>query len=152
MGIGEASPYGKLHHVGVVVRDIDRAIGYFESIGLGPFERTEGKKWLEIEFKGELHGKPGAWKVKIGNAQMGESQLELLQPSGGQSALQESLDATGEGLHHVGYLVEDLDVEVRRAVGKGLRVWTISRRLNEPSFVYFEPTEVGAVAIELRTR
>ncbi len=31
------SSFAKLHHVGVVVKDINKAIAYFESLGIGPF-------------------------------------------------------------------------------------------------------------------
>ena len=151
MNLPQGSPYGKMHHVGAVVRDIDRSIDYLQSVGIGPFEGPGGTRWGEVKFEGELHGKPEAWKLKIGNANMGGVQLELLEPCGGKSALQESLDATGEGLHHIGYLVDDLDVEISRALGRGLRIWTMSMAENRPSFVYFAPTEVAAIAIELRT-
>jgi len=151
-GMPQNSPFGKMHHVGVIVRDIDKAIVHLESLGMGPFEGMGGSKWFEITFKGELHGKPEEWKVKISNAQMGDVQLELLEPSGGKSALQESLDATGEGLHHVGYLVDDLNSEIARGLRRGLKVWTVSKPENRPGFVYFEPTKVAGIAIELRTR
>ena len=36
------SSYGKLNHVGVVVKDLKKAIAYFESLGLGPFEGPSG--------------------------------------------------------------------------------------------------------------
>ena len=134
------------------MKNIDKAIDYLQSLGMGPFQGPGGARWGEIVFRGELHGKPEEWKVKISNAQMGDAQLELLEPSGGRSALQESLDATGEGLHHIGYLVDDLDVEIARGVSQGLKVWTMSRPEKRPGFVYFEPTKVAGIAIELRTK
>ena len=92
------------HHTGVVVKDIDKAIAYLESIGIGPFGMPENQKWINIPFKGELHGKPAEWSVKISNADVGDLQIELLQPSGGPSVLQEFLDESGEGVHHIAYL------------------------------------------------
>jgi 4-hydroxyphenylpyruvate dioxygenase-like putative hemolysin len=89
--------------------------------------------------------------VKISNAQIGDIQLELLEPCGGKSALQESLDATGEGLHHIGYITEDIDKDTEALVKKGLKVWTSARMAPGKGFVYFLPTEVGGIAIELRT-
>ncbi len=142
--------YGKLHHVGVVVRDIDKAISYFESLGIGPFQIQEGVRTITIPFKGELHGKPAEWKTKISNANLGGVELELLEPVEGEQALKESLDTTGEGLHHIGFLAKDVDTEMSKWTQKGLKVWTSSQRDNKTVFCYFKPPEIGRVAVELR--
>jgi len=101
---GSGTPdFKKLHHVGLVVKDIDKTMAYFESIGIGPFKVGDQRK-ITIPFKGELHGKPAEWKTTISNADLGGVELELLEPTEGNQALKESLDATGEGLHHIGFL------------------------------------------------
>ena len=143
--------YTKLHHVGLVVKDIDKAIEYLESIGIGPFQVGNGQRKFTIPFKGELHGKPAEWKTTISNAQLGETQLELLEPTEGPQALKESLDATGEGLHHIGFLVNNLDAAIAKGKKDGLKIWTMSKRTDGPGFLYFEPTKTGSLAIELRT-
>jgi methylmalonyl-CoA/ethylmalonyl-CoA epimerase len=106
--------FGKLHHVGVVVKDMDKAIAYLENMGIGPFKGRGDTKWGIITFKGELHGKPAEWKTKISNATLGDIQIELLEPAEGNQALKESLDATGEGLHHIGFVADDVDAELER--------------------------------------
>jgi methylmalonyl-CoA/ethylmalonyl-CoA epimerase len=141
---------GKLHHVGVVVKDLRKAIAYYESIGFGPFKAGEGLQTVTIPFKGELHGKPAEWKTTISNGKMGEVELELLEPTEGPQALKESLDATGEGLHHIGFLTDDVDAEIAKAKKKGMKVWTASKKGDKTVFCYFVPTEVGKLAIELR--
>ncbi len=138
--------YTKLHHVGLVVKDMDKAIAYLESIGIGPFEKK-----FTVPFKGELHGRPAEWKTTISNAQLGDAQLELLEPTEGAQALKESLDNTGEGLHHIGFLVNDLDAAIDKGNKDGLKIWTMSKAEGRPSFLYFEPTKTGQMAIELRT-
>jgi methylmalonyl-CoA/ethylmalonyl-CoA epimerase len=142
--------YSKLHHVGIVVKDIDKAMAYFESIGIGPFKVGDERKFT-IPFKGKLHGKPAEWKTTISNADLGGVELELLEPTEGDQALKESLDATGEGLHHIGFLVNDLNAAESKGKKDGLKVWTCSKRTDGPSFLYFEPSETGKLAIELRT-
>jgi methylmalonyl-CoA/ethylmalonyl-CoA epimerase len=143
---------GKLHHVGVVVKDMDKAIAYYESIGFGPFQVRDGLQTVTIPFKGELNGKPAEWKTKISNGRMGNVELELLEPVEGNQALKESLDTTGEGLHHIGFLCMDVDAEIATAKKKGMKVWTSSKAPDGKStrFCYFYPTEVGKMAIELR--
>jgi len=90
--------------VGVVVRDISKAIAHLEALGFGPFMFDEEHKTFAIHFKGELHGEPAEWVTTISNGQMGDVQLELLEPTEGAQALKETLDAQGEGLHHIGWL------------------------------------------------
>jgi hypothetical protein len=106
---------------------------------------------LTIPFKGELHGKPAEWETKVSNARMGDVELELLEPGRGDQALRESLDVAGEGLHHIGFLTDDLHGDIARQKERGQKIWTSSFRDDAPSFVYFEPSGVGELAIELRT-
>ena len=147
----ETATFKKLHHVGVIVKDMDKAIAFLTTIGLGTFQGRAGAPWGIANFKGELHGKPAEWKTKISNAQVGDIQIELLEPCGGQQALQESLDATGEGLHHLGYITDDIDRDTEMLVKRGLKIWTSARMGPGKGFVYFLPTAIGGNAIELRT-
>jgi methylmalonyl-CoA/ethylmalonyl-CoA epimerase len=140
----------RLHHVGVVVRDIDKAIAHLEALGFGPFQFDDDHKVFAINFKGELHGKPAEWTTKISNAKMGEVELELLEPYEGDQALKETLDAQGEGLHHIGWLTTDLQGEIERAKARGAKVWTSSFPAGQPGFCYFEASAVGNLAVELR--
>ena len=138
------------HHTGVIVKDMDKTIEYLESIGIGPFGMMGDQKWIDISFKGELHGKPAEWSVKISNAKVGTSELELLQPSGGPSALQEFLDDNGEGVHHIAYLVDDVPGEIDKMVKQGLELLT-SANLDSRGFAYFK-TGTGGIVIEIRSK
>ncbi|MHB8104262.1 MAG: VOC family protein [Dehalococcoidales bacterium] len=148
------SSYAKLQHVGVVVKDIKKAIKYLESLGIGPFKVPgipPGKpQFFTIPFKGELHGKPASWKTTISFAKMGDVELEILEPTEGKQALKESLDKTGEGLHHIGFLTDDLDAEIANFKKNGVKIWTIARQEGGGGFLYSDPTPLGGVAIEFR--
>jgi methylmalonyl-CoA/ethylmalonyl-CoA epimerase len=144
------SSFQKMHHVGVVVKDINKAIKYFESLGIGPFGAPGGKKTFAIAFKGELHGKPAAWTTTISNAKIGDVELELLEPTKGKQALQESLDATGEGLQHIGFITDDLDAEIANLKKNGVGIWTLAREPGGGGFLYSDPTPLGKIAIEFR--
>jgi methylmalonyl-CoA/ethylmalonyl-CoA epimerase len=137
------------HHVGVIVKDMEKTIAYLTSLGIGPFEMPGGQKWVEVPFKGELHGRPAAWKVKISNARLGNGELELLQPSGGASLLQEFLDEHGEGLHHIGYITDDLARDVKKLAGQGVKVLT-SAAADKGGFAYFDSGAAGGIVTELR--
>ncbi|MBN1160569.1 MAG: VOC family protein [Dehalococcoidales bacterium] len=144
------SDFSKLGHVGVVVKDINKAIAFLEKIGIGPFDVGGGKKTFTIPFKGELHGRPAQWKTTISFAKMGDTELELLEPTEGPQALKESLDETGEGLHHIGFLTDDLDAEIENFKKNGIGIWTIAREEGGGGFLYSDPAPVGGVAIEFR--
>jgi methylmalonyl-CoA/ethylmalonyl-CoA epimerase len=146
----EKSSFQKLHHVGVVVKDIHKAIAHFESLGIGPFGAPGGQKTFAISFNGELHGKPASWTTTISNARIGDVELELLEPTEGAQALQESLDATGEGLHHIGFITEDLDAEIANFKKDGIGIWTLAREPDGGGFLYSDPTPLGGIAIEFR--
>ena len=148
------SSFAKLQHVGVVVKDIKKAINYLESLGIGPFIApgvTPGKPPVfTVPFKGELHGKPAEWKTTISFARMGDVELEILEPTEGPQALKESLDKTGEGLHHLGFLTEDLDAEIANFKKAGVGIWTIARQEGGGGFLYSDPTPIGGIVIEFR--
>ena len=88
-------------------------------MGFGPFKFDDEHSIFDIPFVGELHGKPAEWKTKISNGKMGPVELELLEPTEGAQALRETLDAQGEGLHHIGWLTTD--VQGRDRAGHGPR-------------------------------
>ncbi len=150
--------FGRLHHVGLVVRDIDQAIAHFEALGFGPFRINDALRVLAIDFAGELHGKPAEWQTKVSNGRFGDVEFELLEPSRGAQALRESLNAEGEGLHHLGFMTTDVGYEntklraiIAEQTARGATVWTSSFREDAPSFCYFAPSKVGNLAIEVRT-
>jgi catechol 2,3-dioxygenase-like lactoylglutathione lyase family enzyme len=148
----EPSVYStQLHHVGIVVKDIEKAIEHLEALGIGPFKFDDEHRVFPIAFKGELHGEPAEWVTKVSNARMGDIELELLEPASGPQALRESLEATGEGLHHIGFLTTDLPAVIEKQLELGAKLWTGSFPEDAPNFVYFEPTGVGNLAIEVRT-
>jgi catechol 2,3-dioxygenase-like lactoylglutathione lyase family enzyme len=141
--------YGKLHHVGVVVKDIKKAVTYLESLGIGPFGEPGRPATFTIPFKGELHGKAAEWKTTISNARLGDVELELLEPAEGAQALKESLDKTGEGLHHIGFITDNLDSEIANFKKNGIGIWTKGRAAGGP-FIYSDPSPIGGIAIEFR--
>ena len=138
------------HHVGVIVKDMDKTIACLEAIGIGPFGLMDDRKWIDIPFKGELHGKPAEWKVKISSTKVGNTEIELLQPSGGESALQEFLDEQGEGVHHIAYLSDDVRGEMDKMLAQGAELLTCAN-LDTRGFAYFKTGE-GGVVIEIRCR
>ena len=83
----------KIDHIGIVVKDLDKAIKvYSEALGLRVkrIERSEG------------------FQVKIAFLPVGEVLVELLEPIG-PGEIQDYLNKHGEGLHHICYRVKNID-------------------------------------------
>lgn len=83
----------KIHHLGIVVKDLDEAVKmYSEKLGL---------KLVSTEVS-------DAFNVKIAFLSCGETLIELLQPIG-PGMNQDFLDKTGGGFHHICYKVDDIE-------------------------------------------
>jgi methylmalonyl-CoA/ethylmalonyl-CoA epimerase len=136
------------HHVGIVVKDIDKTVAYLESIGIGPFGMSPDTKWVNVPFKGELHGRPAEWTVKISSARIEEIEIELLEPSGGESVLQEFLDEHGEGVHHIAYLSDNVRGDTDKMIASGAELLTCAN-LDSHGFSYLK-TQEGGVVVEIR--
>jgi len=135
----------KLMQVGVVVEDMDKAIGRFEELGIGPFQaRTlpPGEEWYR--------GKPHHGDVKIAMTILGGVQLELVQPVSGESVHKEFLDAKGEGIQHLMFAVDDFDKTVATLTEKGAVELLRSRR-REGGVVYLDLNASGVI-IEIPRR
>ncbi len=142
----------KLDHVGVVVRDMDKAVEYYQSLGIatiGP--ETLFKSSSVADFKVNGKTPDTIVKLRIRYAQIGSFQLELIQPVEGKSPPKEFLNNRGEGIDHIGFTVDDLDKETDKLVKKGIKV-IYGGKHQTGGFAYFETRKVGNVIIELMQR
>ena len=136
--------------IGVVVRDIERAVDYYGSVfGLGPFtvyEFVPDNHWYMEE--------PSHLKLRMGKAMWGRLELELLQPLEGKSLHEEFLRTHGEGLQHLGINVRDYDEVFDRMKKEGFQplmradtyVETYQGHLKA---CYFDTRKVGGVILEI---
>jgi 4-hydroxyphenylpyruvate dioxygenase-like putative hemolysin len=146
MQSGERSPFSIVHQIGVIVRDIDEAVAFYEDLGIGPFESPKGPAPI---FDRQVYGRPAPdVKNRISTTQMGAVQLELVQPVSGKSLQMEFLERYGEGVNHLAFLVDDLDGEVAKLVQKGFRVIS-SGKTARSAFAYLDTHKVGGVIFEL---
>lgn len=82
----------KIDHVGIAVKSIDDALKFYESIGIKPYH------FEEVESQ----------KVKVAFIKVGESNIELLEPTSQDSPIAKFIEKKGEGIHHIAYEVEDI--------------------------------------------
>lgn len=131
--------------VGIVVRDIEKTVAlYYSTFGIGPFAIVP-----EVKFEGViLRGSPINAKIKVAFAQSGPLQIELIQPLEGENIYTEFLDTRGEGLHHLGFQVDDFDSMLAEFKSKDIEpvFWL---NLGWMAFAYLNTETIGGVMFEL---
>jgi methylmalonyl-CoA/ethylmalonyl-CoA epimerase len=141
----EKSPFAKLAHIGIVVKNIEKAIKEFEVLGIGPFEPLSLPPLIgKALFRGKLLDS----KEKVLSTHGRDVEIVLTQPLEGKSPWQEFLDNKGEGVHHIAYLVDDLNKEIAKLTQRGYKLVQIGRWEGGGGGAYFVP-EIGGVIIEL---
>ena len=94
--------------VAIAVYDVRMvAENYWNMLGIGPWDIYEWESPLVRDRK--YYGKPAWAKERIGFAQVGAVQLELVQPVDGPSIYRDFLEEHGEGIHHLQFQVKDVD-------------------------------------------
>jgi methylmalonyl-CoA/ethylmalonyl-CoA epimerase len=134
----------KLKQVGVVVRDLDKAVTRLQSLGFGPFE----SRTLPPKREEWYRGKPFLVDVKISMANLGDVQLELIQPTQGESPHKQFLDEKGEGIQHVMFGVDDFEKEVAALTEKGASVVLKAIMPGGRTIAYLD-LNVGGLVVEL---
>lgn len=97
----------KLDHIGVAVRDIDGALEIYRALGL-----EEGEKREEVPTQ----------KVRAAFLMVGETRLELLEPTAEDSPIARYLSRRGPGIHHLCFEVDDLDQCLEDLAARGYRL------------------------------
>ena len=126
---------GRLHHVAVVVRDLDAALAFYrDRLGL-PLELV-----LPIESDG----------VRIAFLPVGESKVELVEPTDASTGVARFLESKGEGFHHVCFEVDDLAAELERLALEGIElIDRAPRRGAEGPVAFIHPRSGHGVLVEL---
>jgi catechol 2,3-dioxygenase-like lactoylglutathione lyase family enzyme len=133
------SPFRRLHHVCIVVRDLDEAVAYYEKLGVGPwYDYPKGAPYAELE----VPNPEGSASLRYKCADLENFQLQLCQPSNIDSPQKLFLDEHGEGVYHLGF-ESDLDEAQKFARSHGLHVIARGLRVDGSGFCYFD-TRAGA--------
>jgi len=143
----QTSPFSKLHHISLVVRDIDRAVRFYESIGIGPFvDYPPMHEYVKLQ----VPDKDAFYQLVIKCAQIGSLQLQLIEPGAGRSLYKDFLEARGEGVYHLGFAVDDLDQAEAQVRSLGLEALSSGRRANGSGFVYLDTAHKAGVTLLVR--
>ncbi|MEE4659407.1 MAG: VOC family protein [Halieaceae bacterium] len=106
---------GAIDQVGMVYRDLDKAIALYEPL-FGPFEVF---RYGDMEW--EYFGATETSQIHLALAKSGDIEIELIQWISGKTPHKDFLDAGREGLHHLRYPVDDMDSKLAEAEAIGYR-------------------------------
>ncbi|WP_260472711.1 methylmalonyl Co-A mutase-associated GTPase MeaB [Edaphobacter aggregans] len=125
----------RLDHLGVAVKSIAAARGFYEALGMS----VTHEETVEHE------------KVRTAMLPLGESRVELLEPTEEESVIGRFLAKRGEGLHHIAVQVEGIDAMFERLTAQGVRLASDSVRVGAGGHRYFfvHPSSTGGVLLEI---
>ena len=136
VGAGSLNGGGlRLDHLGVAVKSIAAARGFYEALGLV----VSHEETVEHE------------KVKTAMLPLGESRMELLEATEEDSTIGRFLAKRGEGLHHVAVHVDGIDAMFARLTAEGVRLASVAIKVGAGGHRYFfvHPASTGGVLLEI---
>lgn len=140
------TPFHQLHHICLVVHDIDRAQAYYESIGIGPWQPYPPlSEYTDLEVPS-----PDAFQqMKYRVVNLDNVQLQLCEPPQLDCPQRQFLETHGEGVFHLGF-ESDLPTAIEQADALGLSVLMRGQRRNGSGFVYFDTIDDAGVVLMAR--
>lgn len=126
----------KINHLGIATKGIDEALEFWsDALGL------ESAHTEVVEDQ----------KVRVAMLPIGESRIELLEPTNDDSPISKFLEKRGGGLHHIAVEVDDINAALARLKEKGMRLIDESPRIGaEGCLVAFvHPSSANGVLLEL---
>lgn len=124
-----------IDHLGIAVKSLVQARKFYESLG------------LEVHGEENIEGE----KVRVAMLPVGESRIELLEPTADDSPIAKFLAKRGEGLHHVALHVDDLSETVEQLKKQGVRLISDEIKIGAGGhmYVFVHPSSAGGVLLEL---
>lgn len=126
----------KINHLGIATKGIEEALTFWgDALGL----QNVHTEVVEDQ------------QVRVAMLPIGESRIELLEPTSGDSPISKFLEKRGGGIHHIAVEVEDIEASLRRLKERGMRlIDETPRKGAEGCLVAFvHPTSANGVLLEL---
>jgi methylmalonyl-CoA epimerase len=124
-----------IDHLGIAVKSLAAAKSIYEKLGM----TASAEEVVESE------------QVRLVMVPVGESRLELLEPTSESSTISKFIAKRGEGLHHVCLRVPDLPAAVARLKKDGVRLVSEEIKIGAGGhrYVFVHPSSAGGVLLEL---
>lgn len=141
LGLNEVS------QIGIVVRDLEKAIKNYSDIFGIVFPKVVVREYFNRMYR----GKPGNFRIKLALGMMGELQIELIEVLEGETIYGEFLEKKGEGLHHLGFVVKNMEERIRALESLGIGVLQSGERVGS-RFAYMDTEKIVGVIFEFIER
>jgi methylmalonyl-CoA/ethylmalonyl-CoA epimerase len=125
----------ELHHIALVVADLESAAARYAALGFGPAERFAVPRQA----------------VEVVTFRAGRGYVELIRPTDPDGPIARFLAKRGEGLHHVAYRVADLTAALARLAAAGVRLIDFAPRQGVHGWriAFVHPESCAGVLTEL---
>ncbi len=129
----------KIHHIGIAVKDISKALRIYSLL-----VDTKNIRIEDVPADG----------VKIAFIEIGESKIELLEPLNSMSPVAKFLEKRGEGMHHIAIEVDNLKEKIMLLKKNGVRLIDENPRPGSEGLLiaFIHPDSTNRVLIELSER
>jgi methylmalonyl-CoA/ethylmalonyl-CoA epimerase len=126
----------RLNHVAVLVSDLDEALAFWQD--------QLGLSLNHVEIVSSM-------EVKIAFLPLGESEIELVQPTTDNSGLAKFLEKRGPGFHHICIEVDNITTKLQDLLEKGVRLIDQEPILMDDGrqLAFIHPKSAGGVLVEL---
>jgi methylmalonyl-CoA epimerase len=126
----------KIDHIGIAVKSIDEAVRvYKQAMGL-PVSGYD-----EVDDQG----------VRVAMIDIGESRIELAEPTRPDSPVAKFMAKRGEGIHHIALRVDDIEQALARLKASGARLIDEKPRrgAHNTKIAFVHPSSMNGVLVEL---
>lgn len=126
----------RIHHLGIAVESLEKAVPIFELLLGHPPDSQE-----EVEDQ----------KVRVAMFRVGESRIELVEATSPESPIARFVEKRGRGIHHLALTVDDLGNTLDDLERRGLRLIDRNPRVGAggESIAFLHPSSTSNVLIEL---
>ena len=125
-----------IEHIGIAVKNIEEQLPYYEEV--------LGLKCYNIETVEDK-------KVKTAFFKVGETKIELLEPTSPESTIAKFIETRGEGVHHIAYATKSIEQALKKAEEKGVQLIDKEPRKGAEglNIAFLHPRATGRVLTEL---
>lgn len=140
------TPFHQLHHICLVVHDIDASTAYYESLGIGPWQEYPPlTEYTDLQ----VPNADAFRQMRYRFVNLDNFQLQLCEPARLDCPQRRFLESKGEGVFQVGF-ESDVDTAAQQGATLGLSVLMRGQRPDRSGFVYFDTIDKAGVVLMAR--
>jgi methylmalonyl-CoA/ethylmalonyl-CoA epimerase len=125
-----------IEHIGIAVKNLDNSVRFYEKVF--------GMKCYKIEEVPDQ-------KVRTAFFMIGNTRIELLEPTDHEGPVAKFIEKRGEGIHHIAFAVNNLAEQLKRAEKEGVRLIDTNpiKGAEGLDIAFLHPKSTAGVLVEL---